>query len=289
MVPLINHKPKRLFAFGCSFTKYFWSTWPEMVADTLDVPFYNFGHSGAGNQYIANTLIQAHKRYNINADDLVMISWTNVCREDRWAKGNWLLTGNVYSQGIYDKTFVEKFADPVGYYMRDLATINYVKEFLDYKGCQYKFMSMCNIVERQDQGEDYNLIEDQYRDKYLAVIDLYRDVIDIIVPSFYDILWQDNIHQNKFAIERQELSPYWFDGHPTPIEHWKYLKTVFEFDRPSSYDDKMQIIQDNFVTYIKLLSDQYKKPFAIYDQPKEVLDEFRNRTLVKQAMYGKTF
>lgn len=289
MVPLINYKPKRLFAFGCSFTKYFWATWPEMVADIVDIPFYNFGHSGAGNQYIANSLIQAHKRYNIDQNDLVMISWTNVCREDRWAKGNWLLTGNVYSQGIYNQEFVEKFADPVGYYIRDLATINLVKEFLDHRGCQYRFMSMCNIVERQDQGEDHNLIEEHYKETYRSVIELYQDVIDLIQPSFYDVLWQDDIHKNKFAIERETLSPYWFDGHPTPIEHYRYLKDVFEFDEPSSYADKMQITQDNFVSYVRLLADRYKKPFAIYDQPKEVLNELRHRTLVKQAMYGKLF
>ena len=289
MVPLINYKPKRLFAFGCSFTKYFWATWPEMVADIVDIPFYNFGHSGAGNQYMANSLIQAHKRYNIDRNDLVMISWTNVCREDRWAKGNWLLTGNVYSQGIYNQEFVEKFADPVGYYIRDLATMNLVKEFLDHRGCQYRFMSMCDIVERQDQGEDHNLIEEHYKETYRSVIELYQDVIDLIQPSFYDVLWQDDIHKNKFAIEREILSPYWFDGHPTPIEHYRYLKNVFEFDEPSSYADKMQIIQDNFVSYVHLLSDRYKKPFAIYDQPKEVLNELRHRTLVKQAMHGKLF
>jgi len=289
MVPLVNFKPKRLFAFGCSFTKYFWSTWPEMVADVLDIPFYNFGQSGAGNQYMSNAIMQAHKRYQITKDDLVMVSWTNVCREDRWAKGNWLLTGNVYSQGIYDQKFVENFADPVGYYIRDLATINLVKEFLDHIGCQYRFMSMCNIIERQDQGEDHNLIEEKYQETYHSVINLYQDVLSTIAPSFYDVLWNDNIHANKFAIEKEKLSPYWFDGHPSPIEHYKYITSVFSFDRPLAYDTKMNIIQENFENFIRKLSGKYKKPFVIYDQPREILNDLKQCTLVKQAMYGKTF
>ena len=284
MEQLIHTKPKRLFAFGCSFTKYFWTSWPELVADALDVPFYNFGRSGAGNQYIANVLMQTDKRYKIKEDDMVIISWTNVCREDRWAKGNWLLTGNVYSQGIYDDVFVDKFADPVGYYIRDLATMNLVKEFLDHKGCQYKFLSMCNILERQDQGEDYNLIEEKYMAMYTHVANLYKDITDIVLPSFYEVLWEDNIHKNKFDIERQTLSPLFLDGHPSPIEHWKYLKTVFDYPWPASTEEKALIAQENYVKIIKDMAAEYKKPFSIYDRPKEILDNLREKTLVKQSL-----
>lgn len=284
MTTLINHKPKRLFAFGCSFTKYFWTTWPEIVADALDVPFYNFGRSGAGNQYMANVLMQAHKTHKIDKDDLVIISWTNVCREDRWAKGDWLLTGNIFSQGIYNEEFVTKFADPVGYYVRDLATISMVSELLESIGCQYKFLSMCNIIERQDQGEEHNLIEDRYKHTFNHITNLYKDSTDKILPSFYDILWHNDIHRYKFDIEKQILSPFFLDGHPSPIEHYKYMISMFEYPWSAELASKVSAAQENYVKIIKELANTYKKPFAIYDQPKEILNSLREKTLIKQSM-----
>lgn len=289
MEQLIKYQPKRLLSFGCSFTKYFWTTWPEYVSDALNIPFYNFGKSGAGNQYIANVLMQADKILKINSDDLVIVSWTNVCREDRWVKGNWLLTGNIYSQGIYDQNFVTKFADPVGYYIRDLATINLIKEFLDHKGCQYKFLSMCNILERQDQGEDHNLIEDQSKKTYNSIVNLYADVTKIILPSFYEVLWEDDIHKNKFDIERKELTPLFLDGHPNPYEHWKYIKSVFDYSWPDYMEHKAQTVQDNFKKIIKEHASTQNKQFAIYDRPRDFLDKLRAETLVSQSQIVKYF
>jgi hypothetical protein len=288
MQNLITRKPTRLFAFGCSFTKYFWTTWPELVAASIDVPFYNLGKSGAGNQYMANLLMQMHKRFKITRDDMVIVSWTNVCREDRYAYGNWLLTGNIYSQGIYDEKFVEKFADPIGYYVRDLATMNFVKIFLENIGCQYHFLSMCNILDRQDQGESYNIIDEKYVGTYNYLKEIYKDVTDSILPSFYEILWQDNIHKNKFNIERQTLGDLFLDGHPNPIEHWRYLKSVFDYDWPTSVEEKVLEAQTNYEQIIRDLSAKYKKPWAIYDRPRDVLEDFRIKTQIKESIEVRT-
>lgn len=284
MVQLVNYKPKRLFAFGCSFTKYFWSTWPEIVADSLDIDFYNYGRSGAGNQYISNMLMQAYKQHNITKDDLVLISWTNVCREDRWVKGDWVVTGNIFSQGIYDQSFMDKFVDPVGYYVKDLATISFVKEFLDKIGCQYHFMSMCDILEKQDQGKDYNLIEEKYKPKYDYLINLYKDVTDTILPSFYEILWRNDIHQYKFDLDKKNISPFFLDGHPSPIEHFNYVKSIFDHDWSAVTETKVQIAQENYIEIIKNLTTEYKKHFAIYDQPMSVLQNLKDKTLVKLSL-----
>ena len=80
---LITRPPKRIFTFGCSFVEYYWATWAEILGKDLGIPLYNFGKSGGGNQYIANTFAQANAVYNFNEDDLIIVSWTNVCREDR--------------------------------------------------------------------------------------------------------------------------------------------------------------------------------------------------------------
>ena len=33
----------RLFTFGCSYTRYNWPTWADIIADDLQIPFQNWG------------------------------------------------------------------------------------------------------------------------------------------------------------------------------------------------------------------------------------------------------
>ena len=75
----------------------------------LDIPFYNYGQSGAGNQYIANMIAQANAVHKFAPDDLIMVCWTNVCREDKWHNGQWATPGNIYTQNIYS-VLVIKFS-----------------------------------------------------------------------------------------------------------------------------------------------------------------------------------
>ena len=120
---LIKTKPKRLFAFGCSFTNYTWTTWPTIVAMDLDIPVYNFGSSGGGNRFMVNMLMLAHQKFHIGPDDLVMICWTNVTRECRYIGDRWNLRGNIYNQDFYSDEFLEKYTDPVGFAME---SYNYI-------------------------------------------------------------------------------------------------------------------------------------------------------------------
>jgi hypothetical protein len=87
---LINRPVRRVFTFGCSFTGYAWMCWPEAIAYDLNIPLYNYGRSGAGNQYIFNMLMQANNYYKFDENDLVIVSWTNVYRDDKFIKNNWV-------------------------------------------------------------------------------------------------------------------------------------------------------------------------------------------------------
>ena len=65
-----KQKIKRFFSFGCSFTRYAWTTWSDIIAEELKVPYYNYGGAGAGNQYIFNTVMQADAFYKFDENDL---------------------------------------------------------------------------------------------------------------------------------------------------------------------------------------------------------------------------
>ena len=62
---------KRCFTFGCSFTRYKWPTWSDIIKQEIPETI-NYGKAGAGNLYISNQLVEGNLRHNINKVDLVM-------------------------------------------------------------------------------------------------------------------------------------------------------------------------------------------------------------------------
>lgn len=282
MTPLINRPAKRLFAFGCSFTEYFWSTWPEIVSLDLDIPLYNFGRSGAGNQYIANMISQADSIYNFTEDDLIIVSWTNVCREDRWVSGKWVTPGNIFTQGEYDRTFINKWGDPVGYLMRDLALIKLTGAFLKLKKCQYHFLSMVDINTQIDQNS-HKSFDPKFNFVIERLSENYKKELSEIQKSFFNCLWSNDIYNNKIKTDVDIYGKYWSDGHPSPAEHLKYLELTFDHKFKESTRAAVDNAQKNLENFIKEISDQKKKTFALYELKDNLINELRDKTRIKQS------
>ena len=69
----------RLYTFGCSFTNYKWNTWADIIGRDYEV-FENWGQSGAGNQFVLNSLTECIQRNCLDSNDVVMIMWSTPCR-----------------------------------------------------------------------------------------------------------------------------------------------------------------------------------------------------------------
>jgi hypothetical protein len=63
---------KRLFVVGCSFTKYHWPTWADMLGKEYD-HFENWGNSGLGNRAIAERLTELVVTNEITQDDTIVV------------------------------------------------------------------------------------------------------------------------------------------------------------------------------------------------------------------------
>jgi hypothetical protein len=282
---LINRPVNRIFAFGCSFTKYFWSTWPEIIAYDLDVPFYNYGKSGGGNQYITNSVVQANAVHQFTKDDLIIVSWTNVCREDRWREGGWVTPGNIYNQNFFDEKFVKEWADPIGYMVRDFASINLVHNLIRNSGAQYHMLSMCDIVNQIDQNGGGFIVDQRYKEHYSKLCELYKTDIKNILPSFFSVLWNNDIYRNKIVADRDKIGELFSDGHPDPWDHLTYLKLVFsDHQFKDETIDKVSQVQTNYINFILKKCSKLKKPFAIYNLEHEEFLELRSTTLIKQEL-----
>ena len=70
---------KRLFVFGCSFTRWKWPTWNDYIGLNFD-EYYSLGCGGADNKHILYKLLQADKNYKFTSDDCVMVMFSSFNR-----------------------------------------------------------------------------------------------------------------------------------------------------------------------------------------------------------------
>ena len=214
----------RFFAFGCSFTKYKWLTWADLISDQFD-EYQNWGKTGAGNHFILNSLIECHQRNKLTKDDTVIICWTNVDREDRYIH-QWVTPGNIYTQTTYPDSWVKEFVTEKGCLVRDLALIKASKMILDHIGCHYEFISM---VPFNYSNYKKHLSDNGY------VLDLYKDVLQIIKPSFFETIFNydwTSKRDNKWKLK---------DYHPLPVDHAEYVNNFLPNFKLSSNMQELAI------------------------------------------------
>ena len=213
-------KYKRFFAFGCSFTRYCWPTWANIISKEFKKT-YNYGHPAAGNFFIYQSLIEAILTHNINKDDLVMIMFSNVTREDRFTKARgWITPGNLYFQDEYDEKFIKNYMCDHGYLMRDLNLVTGCALALNNIGCDYKFMSIVPFDSKQSDG--IKMLDIDYLLKF------YKTTLDIVEPSVLDTIFNGdwNTRQPRPAYHVSWQKKKYVDNHPTPAEHLEYLQTI---------------------------------------------------------------
>jgi len=195
----------RLFTFGCSFTNYRWSTWADILGAHYD-EYQNWGQAGAGNHYIFNSVMEADQRNQFGPNDTVIVSWTNVMRDDHYTTC-WQTYGNMYTTELYNQKFVKEKVTERGYLIRDTAFIKAVKVLLELKGVNWHFTSMDQTTWQMDQWDP------DKKSFFPDVVDLYKDVFEGWLPSFREVLFPERWADRE-------------DGHPTPAEHLIWLDTV---------------------------------------------------------------
>jgi hypothetical protein len=197
---------RRLFAFGCSFTNYRWSTWADCLAPEFDY-FENWGQAGAGNHYIFNSIMECDQRNHFGAGDTVIVCWTGIHRDDWYVNGKWQTLGNMHTCPIYNPEYLKTHVDDRGYLIRDFAFIKAAKTLLENgQGVTWKFMSMMEIASMPFPDDNTS----EHRD----VMRLYEDVYHAMGPSYQKVLFP-NGWPNRDG-----------DPHPSPAEHLAYLDAV---------------------------------------------------------------
>lgn len=244
---------KRIFTFGCSFTSWAWPTWADILIHEYKqrgFEGYNFGRCGAGNQYIFINLIEADRRYKFTENDIVIVEWTTMQREDRFANNRWITPGNIYTQSIYTDDFINKWADPVHYVMRDCALISTVKKVYSLRKVNYIDLSMSAF--KYLDSADFSLKFDEVD----TVLDFYGEDIKPTLPPMMEYLGLHNREQENrsrrpvtyWDHDKATLGPEW---HPTPAEHYDYLSKYILPELKETLSDNTVQFLENWNTRLK--------------------------------------
>lgn len=236
----------RNFFFGCSLTQYFWPTWADILISHFENTHgdigYNWGKSGAGNQYIFTKLWEANALHNFNKNDRIFVQWTSMFREDRYHEDNgWYCPGG-FNPNRFSKKPMNlngfayedemQWADFLHCVMRDCALITSTRNALENIGCEIYFLGFRDFIEG---FEDYVELPDYKTlltiENIGGILEAYKKDIKLDFPPILTAL--DFGTDNNFFKTRPKSIPklgeeyqehLLHEIHPMPSEHLLYIE-----------------------------------------------------------------
>lgn len=258
----------RLFVFGCSYTFFMWPTWADLLSVEYDY-YENWAWVGIGNRAIAERVAEAHAKHNFTKDDTVIVQWSTTLRHD-WhnehavnSESGWQTNGNVFSPKnikFYDESWYRKFFSERSWVMHTLNHVLLIQGLLDSIGCTWRMTSIGDI---RNLGTDLDRDLWNYERVSVNPTELSNDyVLWNRYPEFKSYgktIWEDRIncwiepimpHASKhddlyWWFQAKQDKQAWKEGHPSPLQHQKWLNELL---RPSlglsTVSQQQQIIVD---------------------------------------------
>lgn len=220
---------RRLIASGCSFTEYEWPTWVAMLSPQFDET-YNYGKSGAGNEYIFHSIVEADTDLKLTKDDLVIIMWSGYYRFDYFQQGNtpkqWQTLGDWFNH--VPRPVCDQYLDTQGWATKSINYMLATERYLAAKGIPFKYSSI------------YNLTGDS-------------DIVGDLADKATAIKTKENFYYyagvNQFIKDtRGKLRPG-EDGHPTMYEHLQIAETLMNVSTPDLLlYEQLKQVQQKYLT-----------------------------------------
>lgn len=231
-----------LYTFGCSFTRYGWSTWADILGRYAD-HYENFGKRAAGNYFVFYQLIDFITTRDFEENDVIAVCWAPSFREDRIKDNIWMHSGPLLKLRTkeYDEDFVDKFFDPIHYLKRDRCFISASIEILEAKNIKYVMFSVDEVLLGFENLNGffrkalYNIKKNLLTKYILRKKDLPGNKDDSYLKHENKLLYPmfeylESSHQEN---RERPLSKYSWDpekvfedDHPTPLEHLDYVKNI---------------------------------------------------------------
>lgn len=231
----------RFFAYGCSFTKYYYPTWADIIiADSKEG--YNCGRLGSGNQLIANRIWETHANKKFNSDDTVIIMWSNFFREDSYKDG-WQTKGNIFF--YKDDVSIE---DLPYYVYRDCNIISSTLIALRSLGVNVLSTSINNPY------NDQLLLENK---KINSILNRYKEWVAPQTKTITEFCSYPGIEKDKTRPHYLLDGKWIIEDHPLPLEHCNYVEDVLQYKvsdhtKETLQDWQLKLHQPETVTYDRI-------------------------------------
>lgn len=219
----------RIFTFGCSYTKWPWPTWADIIRLDTELEVYNLGIGGLGNVGIMHRMVECDLTHKFTDNDLILVVWSSWTREDRFSNDEWVALGNVFNNDVYDNNFIKKhwsFQNDI--IKNSTAIISANKMF------NINFQGHIMPIAEFESNSHLVKIEDK---KYL---DFYKPHIS-----------SDNVYENTL----DEFNEVVQDEHPSILSHLNYVEKFIypslNFKLKTTTVDKVYTIHNDLINQLK--------------------------------------
>ena len=252
---------RRLFTFGCSYSQYVWSMWPNVLGQSFDYT-ENFGKSGSGNLFIFYRLIYCSSIRELTSDDTVVVQWSGPSRFDHLHNGNgmWNSSGDTSAEEFVYKGLDHYNSDPL-VTLKQLTYMIAAAKLLNSTGAKWYFMFLNehSKVHTADYTEKYNLsladtsvrkeldymqqyVRDSYSDHLIDETGMYEYMMKTFGPQPWR-MWYRDINDPKIEFT---------DCHPIPSQSLSFIRNIAGKKMPNLDYDAME----TYVAHVeKLLFD----------------------------------
>lgn len=263
----------RLFTFGCSFTKYGWPTWADLLGLEFDYS-ENWGVAGIGNVAIAQRIIECNSKHRFTQDDTIVVQWSSHLRNDfhRFSKNpaddtsypGWNTNGSIFNYmnaNRYDNKWIDRFFDEKSYVMYSLNAMLATKQILQNSKCNW---AMTSIGDFAFLGNDFFNV-DGYNEQTFKVNNIWKDYPEF--QHYQHSIWNEDDQWctpiGSFAWKdpsklrtwlTQDREKYWTDPHPSLVQHAEWLTTVLKPKLNLQTDITSK--QADWITRVTLLESQ---------------------------------
>ena len=210
---------KKLIVSGCSFTtreyeshhhpeKDFasYDKWPEMLAEKLNMQCVNLAKSGAGNEYVSNSIIDYIEEANKSNIGLVIPAWSQCRRRDyqvHYARSN----KTVWRHELYDL-----FGDTRYWITKSLKTYYFFQIYCEYYKIPYKQVQMIELFK---DNIEIKTKEKEEHDEFAKSEMYYKKLKNFVgetsgILSLQDVLTDKRRNDQKvkqFSISSEDWHP----------------------------------------------------------------------------------
>jgi hypothetical protein len=224
---------KILLVSGCSFTTddfnslfhpeedMSWDKWPKILAKMLNMDYVNLAKSGAGNEFISNTIIDEIETMDKSKIGLVIPAWSQCHRRD------YQMYSSRSKSTRWRSEMYDLFGDTRYWIRKSLKTYYFFQIYCDYYKIPYKQVQMIELF--KDNIEiDFNE-EKKEMDDFTVDEMYYKKLKNFIGETSGILSLQDVLTSNRKDKEKiKEFSISSEDSHPNKNGHRLLAEYIYE-------------------------------------------------------------